>query len=68
MKATYRHQYKAAKGLKTWDCICPKCGVVHQVHMYWTGGKSSTPRKYCSICKSAIRYLQEETTNGHRAY
>jgi hypothetical protein len=34
------------------DCICPKCTLVHQVYMLWTG--RGIPRKYCSSCKSLI--------------
>lgn len=31
------------------DCKCPKCGIVHQKRMTWTG--RGMPRKYCNKCK-----------------
>ena len=33
-------------------CICPKCTMVHQIYMLWTG--RGMPRKYCSTCKPRV--------------
>jgi len=33
-------------------CICPKCAIVHQVYMLWTG--RGVPRKYCGNCKPLV--------------
>ena len=34
------------------DCICPKCTMVHQIYMLWTG--RGVPRKYCGSCKPLV--------------
>ena len=39
------------------DCICPGCGKLHQVKMYWSGGKI-TPRIRCTKCKDLAVYHQ----------
>jgi hypothetical protein len=33
-------------------CICPKCRIVHQVYMLWTG--RGVPRKYCAGCRPLV--------------
>lgn len=32
------------------ECICPKCGELHKLRMFWTG--TCTPKKFCKECKN----------------
>jgi len=31
------------------ECICPKCGVEHNLRIFWTG--KTKPKKFCKECK-----------------
>ncbi len=35
--------------VKTWSCICPKCGKYHRIKLNWAG--RSIPKKFCKNCK-----------------
>lgn len=63
-KTTSQKALETRTSSKYEECICPLCGKVHQVFMFWTGrGK---PRKYCSRCERVsadlIRYDQHPHT------
>lgn len=47
-----------------YDCICPGCGNLHQVKMYWTGG-SVTPRVRCKGCKGLAVYRESHGVIEH---
>jgi len=34
------------------ECICPKCGIRHQMNFRWIG--RGTPRKFCPLCKGTL--------------
>lgn len=36
------------------DCICPLCGKLYQLKLYWTGA-NITPRIRCKKCKQTIK-------------
>ena len=36
------------------DCICPLCGKLYQMKLYWTGA-NITPRIRCKKCKQKIK-------------
>ena len=38
-------------------CLCPKCNILHNVYMLWTG--RGVPRKYCANCKPLISGYDE---------
>ena len=40
-------------GKRTTLCHCPKCGAEHKMRMNWIG--RGRPRKYCPICRNAIK-------------
>ena len=40
---------------KVWQCVCPRCGELHEVEMFWTG--RGRPRKFCSDCLDSEDYL-----------
>ncbi|WP_419660793.1 hypothetical protein [Desulfosarcina variabilis] len=51
-------------------CLCPKCNVLHNVYMLWTG--RGMPRKYCVNCKPLVSGYDEAafyeaaiSTSGH---
>jgi hypothetical protein len=40
----------------TVECICPKCGIVHRMKLFWSGrGK---PKKYCPPCKGFVSTIE----------
>ena len=41
----YANEISNAKPTK---CICPRCGTIHKMRIYWTG--NGTPRKFCHSC------------------
>jgi hypothetical protein len=43
---------------KNYDCICPCCGQLHRLKLYWTGGISVTPRIRCKDCKKLANFKQ----------
>lgn len=38
-------------------CICPKCGVIHDMRLFWTG--NGTPKKYCDKCQKFVKGFNE---------
>ena len=46
------------------DCICPGCGTLHQVKIYWTGG-SVKPRVRCKSCKGLAVYRENQGVVEH---
>lgn len=44
---------KPFKNVKSFvRCLCPKCSILHNVYMLWTG--RGMPRKYCVNCKPLV--------------
>ena len=42
-------------------CTCPKCGVEHNLRMFWTG--TTTPLKFCKTCKAVANGVPDEVTH-----
>lgn len=42
---------------KSTECICPKCGGVHKMWLYWSG--AATPRKFCVKCKQTTEGFED---------
>ena len=37
-----------------WECVCPMCGRIHEVEMFWTG--RGVPHIFCDECKMSEWY------------
>ena len=57
--------YEASTSKPT-ECICPKCGKIHIVNMFWTG--TTMPRKFCKehLGLSCSMCEPPETSCGRR--
>ena len=59
-------QSKAKDVERYYECICPSCGKIHRIKMYWTGGKDVTPRIRCKPCKATAK--QPTYSNVEKVY
>jgi len=40
------------------ECICPSCGKIHIMKVYWTG--RGVPRKFCQSCRDRETPIDED--------
>ena len=40
------------------ECICPGCGKIHIMKVYWTG--RGVPRKFCQSCRDRETPIDED--------